>query len=137
MARVGFRHMEVNRLHYLRFLAKTAHAYAAAELGVDTFEPFLLDLILSRSDDLGQFVGDVSGVNSMEGTTEHSFKISLGRTPGSLGPAGNLICVFIQLWGDLGSPPHLVVVGRPRIDLDAVHGEGSYIRLASADIGDV
>jgi hypothetical protein len=125
VARVGFRHSEVNRGHYLRFLAKTAHAYAAAEFGIDAFEPFLLDLILNRSDDLHQFVGDMPGVSSMEGATEHSFKISLGRTPDSLGPAGNLICVFIQLWGDLGSPPHLVVVGRPRIDLDAAHGEVS------------
>jgi len=25
----------------------------------------------------------------------------------------------MQLWADLGSPPHLVVVGKPLIDLDA------------------
>lgn len=125
VARVGFRHTAVNRLHYLRFLAKTAHAYVAAMIGIDAFEPFLLDLILDRSDDLGQFVGDVPGVASLEGATEHSFKITLGRTPASLGPAGGLICVFMQLWGDLGSPPHLVVVGRPRIDLDAVFEQGA------------
>jgi len=109
----------VNRLDYLRSLAKTAHAYAAAELGIDSFEPFLTDIILNRSDELSRFVGDMPGVASMEGPTGHSFKITLGQTPPELGAAGGLIVVFMQLWADLGSPPHLVVVGRPLIDMDA------------------
>jgi hypothetical protein len=117
--RVGIRLSDVNRLHYLRSLAKTAHAFTAAELGVDAFEPFLTDLILNRSDDLAQFVGDMPGVASLEGPTGHSFKITLGETPDDLGSAGGLIVVFMQLWADLGSPPHLVVVGRPRIDMRA------------------
>lgn len=124
VGRVGFRLSPVNRLHYLRSLAKTAHAFAAAELGVDAFEPFLTDLILDRSDDVGLFVGDKSGVATLEGPTGHSFKITLGQTPDELGPAGGLIVVFIQLWADLGSPPHLVVVGRPLIDMRA-HFEAS------------
>lgn len=117
--RVGFRLQSVDRLHYLRSLAKTAHAFAAAELGIDSFEPFLTDLILKRSDNVEQFVGDMPGVASLEGPTGHSFKISLGQTPDDLGPAGGLIVVFMQLWADLGSPPHLVVVGRPLIDMQA------------------
>lgn len=119
IGRVGFRLSPVNRLHYLRSLAKTAHAFTAAELGVDAFEPFLTDLILNRSDDVGLFVGDKSGVAGLEGPTGHSFKITLGQTPDELGQAGGLIVVFMQLWADLGSPPHLVVVGRPRIDMQA------------------
>lgn len=117
--RVGFKLPPVNRLHYMRSLAKTAHAFAAAELGIDSFEPLLTDLILNRSDDVAKFVGDMPGMASLEGPTEHSFKIALGRTPDDLGAAGGLIVVFMQLWAALGSPPHLVVVGRPLIDIDA------------------
>jgi hypothetical protein len=115
--KVGFRLSPVNRLHYLRWLAKTAHAYVAAELGVDSFEPLLIDLILARSDNVEQFVGDMRGIASLEGPTGHSFKITLGETPEDLGDAGGLLVVFMQFWGDLGSPPHLIVVGRPLIDL--------------------
>lgn len=109
----------VNRLDYLRSLAKTAHAYVAAELGIDSFEPFLTDIILNRSDELSRFVGDIPGVATIEGPTGHSFKITLGQTPLELGTAGGLIVVFMQFWAELGSPPHLVVVGRPLIDMDA------------------
>src|SRR3546814_18774525 len=49
---------QVSRLHYLRSLAKTAHAFTAASYGLDAFEPYLLDLILCRSDDVAEFVGD-------------------------------------------------------------------------------
>ena len=120
----------VNRLHYLRSLAKTAHAFTAAQIGVDAFEPFLTDIILNRSDDLEQFVGDKAGVASLEGATGHSFKITLGETPKELGPAGGLIVVFMQFWADLGSPPHLIVVGRPLVDLDAYFEAG--LSLSSA-----
>ncbi|WP_443027158.1 hypothetical protein [Sphingomonas sp. LB3N6] len=123
VAHVGFKPADVNRRHYLRVLAKTAHAFVAAELGPDAFEPFLTDLILNRSDDLGEFIGDMAGVASLEGATGHSFKITMGETPSSLGTAAGLIVVFMQFWADLGSPPHLVVVGRPRIDIQA-HFQG-------------
>jgi len=109
----------VNRLDYLRSLTKTSHAYAAAELGIGSFEPFLVDIILNRSDELSRFVGDMRGVASLEGPTGYSFKITLGQTPPELGAAGGLIVVFMQFWAELGSPPHLVVVGKPLIDMDA------------------
>jgi len=40
-----------------RFLAKTAHAYASAVLGIDNFKPLLLDFILGRDDRYCHFVG--------------------------------------------------------------------------------
>lgn len=109
----------VNRLDYLRSLAKTAHAFAVAKLGIDGFEPFLGEIILNRSDELARFVGDMPGVASLEGPSGHSFKITLGQTPPELGSAGGLLVVFMQYWAELGCPPHLVVVGRPLIDMDA------------------
>lgn len=127
IARVGFKLPDVNRLHYLRVLAKTAHAFVAAELGPDAIQPFLTDLILNRSDDLGEFVGHMAGVASLEGASGHSFKITIGETPSSLGPAAGLIVVFMQFWADLGYPPHLVVVGKPLIDLQA-HFQNQILR---------
>lgn len=116
--RIGIKLDAVNRVHYLRTLAKTAHAYAAAELGVDAFEPFLTDLILKKSDDVGEYVGDLSGVASLEGPTEHTFKITLGEV--SEGPAKGSLAVFMQLWADLGTPPHLIIVGKALIDMEAL-----------------
>lgn len=109
----------VNRLHYLRSLAKTAHAFVAAELGVDAFEHFLTDVILCRSDEVGKYVGDVSGVASLEGATEHTFKITIGEViPDGDRIAKGMIAVFMQLWGDLGSPPHIIVVGKTLVDME-------------------
>lgn len=116
--RVGFRLGPVNRLHYLRSLAKTAHAFAAAELGTDAFEPFLTDIVLNRSDDVGRFVGDVGGVASLEGATGHDFKITLGEVPEDAGIGKGRIAVFMQFWGDLGSPAHFVIVGQALTNLD-------------------
>ncbi|CAN5498432.1 hypothetical protein BH10PSE12_BH10PSE12_08080 [soil metagenome] len=117
--RVGIVLPPVHRSDYLRSLAKTAHAYAVAELGADSFEPFLKDVILGTSDELARFVGDMPGVASIEGPSGHSFKITLGETPTSLGAASGLLVVFMQFWAELGCPPHLVVVGKPLIDIQA------------------
>lgn len=117
--RVGFKLPPVDRLQYLRTLAKMAHAYAAAELGPDAFKPFLTDVILKRSDDVGRYVGDLAGVASLEGATGHSFKITLGELPEDAGAGKGIIVVFMQLWADLGSPPHLVIVGQAMSDLQA------------------
>lgn len=46
-ANVAMKLGDVNRNHFLRFLAKTAHAFAVAELGKDGFEPFMNDIILN------------------------------------------------------------------------------------------
>ncbi len=127
---VGFKLRPVNRLHYLRTLAKTAHAYVAAELGVDAFTPYLTDIILNRSDDIARYVGDLSGVASLEGATGHTFKITLGEVPEDAGIGKGKIAVFMQFWGELGSPPHLVIVGEALIDMQphfAARGDGSLI----------
>lgn len=130
IAHVGFKLRPVNRLHYLRTLAKTAHAYVAAELGVDAFTPYLTDIILNRSDDIARYIGDLSGVASLEGATGHTFKITLGEVPEVAGIGKGKIAVFMQFWGELGSPPHLVIVGETLIDMQAyfaARGDGSRI----------
>ncbi|MGO7323263.1 HNH endonuclease [Rhizobium ruizarguesonis] len=107
---------KVNRLHYLRSLAKTAHAYAAAEVGLDAFEPFLCDIILNKSDDLETYVGDMPGIGPFAFDPDHTLQISLGEADG--GEAGSYLVVRIQLYPNLRSPEHLIVVGKPTRNLD-------------------
>jgi hypothetical protein len=107
---VGLKLGEVNREHYLRFLAKVAHAYAAAELGPDGFEPFLLDVILKRSNDLGLYVGDSLGKSPFGENPAHTLQISLGESEG--GPPKGCLVVRIQLYPMFNSPSHIIIVGR-------------------------
>ncbi|MHC2567800.1 hypothetical protein [Rhizobium leguminosarum] len=111
---------KVNRMHYLRSLAKTAHAYAAAELGLDAFEPFLCDVILNKSDDLETYVGDMPGIGPFAFDPEHTLQISLGEADS--GDAGEYIVVRIQLYPSIRSPEHLIVVGKAKEDIGARSG---------------
>ncbi|OCJ32719.1 hypothetical protein [Agrobacterium tumefaciens] len=106
---------DVNRNHYLRALAKTAHAYAVAECGVDSFEPLLTDIILNRSDDLETYVGDMPGIGPFARDPSHTLQISAGEAAG--GPTGPYVVVRIQLSPSIRSPEHLVVVGKPKAQL--------------------
>ncbi|MER8948296.1 MULTISPECIES: hypothetical protein [unclassified Mesorhizobium] len=108
---------EVNRLHYLRSLAKTAHAFAAAKFGLDALEPFLTDLILNRSDDVSEYVGDDPFVAPIEDIDGHTLQIFLGEAMG--GPEQGLLTVRFQLYPFLDSPAHLVVVGKALVDIGA------------------
>lgn len=108
---------KVNRVNYLRSLAKTAHAYAAATVGVDAFEPVLADLILKRSDDVEQYVGDASVDSPFVSNPTNTLQISLGEAQD--GPAQGFLFVFIRLYPALNSPSHMVVVGKARVDIAA------------------
>lgn len=112
---VAYNSGQVSRLHYLRSLAKTAHAFAAAQYGLDAFEPYLLDLILCRSDDLAEFVGDDPFEAPVGDTVGHTLQIFLGEPMG--GEEQGLIVARFQLYPTLGSPAHMVVVGKAKIDI--------------------
>jgi len=112
---VAYKSGKVSRLHYLRSLAKTAHAFAAAKYGLDAFEPYLLDLILCRSDDVAEFVGDDPFEAPVADTDGHTLQIFLGEPMG--GKEQGLIAARFQLYPTLGSPAHLIVVGKAKIDI--------------------
>jgi len=112
---VAYESGQVSRLHYLRSLAKTAHAFTAARYGLDAFEPYLLDLILCRSDDVAEFVGDDPFAPPTNDTDGHTLQIFLGEPMG--GEEQGLIAARFQLYPTLGSPAHLVVVGKAKIDI--------------------
>jgi hypothetical protein len=103
---------EVNRTHFLRFLAKTAHAYACAELGIDGFSPYLNDAVLNRQHDLSRYVG---GTLPIELPEEHaSTTVFL-----SIGGKDELIAVFFRFYPQLNSPAYAVVVGERNKETDA------------------
>jgi hypothetical protein len=111
----------VNRVHYLRFLAKTAHAFVSANIGPDSFEPYLTDVILNKTDDVGLYVGDVPGVHEFAENHESTLQISMGRL--TAGPAAGSIAVYLQLYPSLKSPEHMIIVGKPLIDMDLKYHE--------------
>jgi hypothetical protein len=112
---VAYNSGQVNRLHYLRSLAKTAHAFASAHYGIGAFDPYLRDLILCRSDDVAEFVGDDPFDVPIEDVDGHTLQIFLGEPMG--GEEQGLIVARFQLYPTLGSPAHLVVVGKAKVDV--------------------
>ncbi|KJS20640.1 MAG: hypothetical protein VR78_01265 [Hoeflea sp. BRH_c9] len=111
----------VNKVKYQRFLAKTAHAFVSAKIGPDAFEPFLTDIILNRSDDVGLYVGDMPGVHEFAENPENTLQMSMGRL--TTGPAAGSIAVYFQLYPSIKSPAHVIIVGKPLVDLDLVFPE--------------
>lgn len=96
---------DVNGSHFLRFLAKTAHAFAVAELGSDGFIPCLTEIILDRDEDMSNYVGGTYP------TTDGPIPPEV-TTLTSVGGVGDLVAVRIQFYHVLGSPAYLAVVGR-------------------------
>lgn len=96
---------EVNRSHFLRFLAKTAHAFAVAELGIDGFTPWLTDIVLDRDDDMTKYVGGTFPTIDRPMPPEVTTLMSVGGVD-------DLVAVRIQFYHVLGSPAYVVTVGR-------------------------
>jgi hypothetical protein len=122
-AETGSRHTavevaEVNRGHFLRFLAKTAHAFAVAALGLDAFRPFLKDIILNCSDDFSKYVGGGPRAAPHEVDPSTTTLLTIGQVDD--GPAKGLIVVRLQIYPQLGSPAYIVIVGEPLADIEAL-----------------
>jgi HNH endonuclease len=93
-----------------RLLAKIAHAYSCAEVGLDGFKPYLLDVIGDQAAHLlGHFVG--SAASTTVGEDLHEIEILPPERFGT----GNLIVVRIHLFSNYqGMPIHYVVAGERR-----------------------
>ena len=102
---------EINREDFLRFLVKTAHAYAVFEKGLDAFRPLTTDLILSRDDDLAQYIGGGPVNSEYESSPASMTELSIGVVKD--GPVAGYTAVYLRLYPMLGTPPHVVIVGAP------------------------
>jgi hypothetical protein len=87
-----------------RMLAKIAHSFAVATYGLDTFTPFLPEIILDKSDNHQFYIGG----SSVEFLPKHNAITSISA--GVL--HDGLIIVHIRLFVSLGGPAYRVVVGR-------------------------
>lgn len=91
-----------------RLLAKTAHAYAVAELGLDGFKPYLLGIIRGQDASLLRHVVGSAVASSPAGDDLHEIEL---LKPGALG-LGNLAVVKLRLFANYpGIATHYVVVG--------------------------
>jgi hypothetical protein len=107
---------KVNRSHFLRFLAKTAHAYAIAELGIDSFKHALIEIILNREHDISKFVGGYHGPPPPVSAPENLVNAHIGQAVD--GPGKGLIVAALQFYPLLNSPIYSVIVGNPLIDME-------------------
>jgi hypothetical protein len=108
---VAFKIDDINRDDFLRFLAKTAHAYAIYEVGAEAFRALAVDLILRRNDDLVRLIGGETEQSPNETHPATTSEFGIGRIIN--GPAAGYTAVRIRLYPFLGTPAHIVIVGAP------------------------
>jgi hypothetical protein len=96
--------------HLGRMLAKIAHSYAVAELGVNGFQPFLQPIILGT--DVRHLAHYVGGTREIPPAIEDVYKIELKPVESKGG--GHYLMAIIRLLSDIqGMPEYRVVVGQP------------------------
>lgn len=100
----------IRMLDFARMLAKIGHSYACAKFGIGSFDPFLLDLILGRSENAPFLVGgDGSGeVLDQPDVLHDIFPLNC-----RVGPDGaEYMGVAIRLFAFWRMPRYHVIVGR-------------------------
>jgi hypothetical protein len=102
---------DINRDDFLRFIVKTAHAYAISELGMNAFRPLAVDQILCRSNDLDYIVGGYDEGNELAGDPADVVRLKCGTVQD--GPAADYVAVNVHLYPLLNTPAHVVIVGAP------------------------
>ena len=106
--------------HLGRMLAKIAHSYAVAELGIDKFSPFLQNIILGT--DICHIPHYVGGTMDVPTVIDEVYEIEL-TTMASLGGRSYLVCIIRLLSDVKGMPEYWVVVGERRGDEQFQDGE--------------
>ena len=87
-------------------LAKVAHSYATAEMGVGKFEPFLPQIVTTG--DLSNCVQFIGGIPDQEPETGNIHEVSFEQ---EIAPPG-IVAVRIRLLASLGTPTYFVAAGR-------------------------
>ena len=97
---------------FARLIAKIGYGYSVAELGLGTFDPFVKEIIIGRSDDYFNFVGGswnvAPPIQGGDHITNIRFKFIDIKTA--------LVIVDIRLLSQISTPGYHVVVGK--IDLE-------------------
>ena len=105
---------------YSRFVAKIAHCYAAAMLGIDAFTPWLCDYILERDSSLSPHLVGIEYLlkRQAEGVLHwidlNIIEVDTTRLPGLPKSKKELVVVRIDLFSPYQLPVSQVVVGELR-----------------------
>jgi hypothetical protein len=96
-------------IDHARMLAKIAHAYAYAKCGPDSFEPYLLDLITARAQNVPYLVGGLPGTAMHDSSLlHHVFPTSVRTAHTSV----TYLAVIIRLFALFDTPTYIVIVGK-------------------------
>jgi hypothetical protein len=96
-----------NQNDYRRMLAKAAHSYAVAELGLGSFRPFLLGIIHNQAPlNLSHFIG--SSICKPDAPTDLH---EIGFAPRGMIGGEELVIVKVRLFANLQGQTHYIVVG--------------------------
>jgi hypothetical protein len=95
---------------FLRMVAKIAHAYAVAELGLGSFKPFLLDLILCRIQELNFGLQWIGCEPIAPRPTADLFSLSYSKC--ILEGGERYVIVHLRLFPFFSTPLYHVVVGK-------------------------
>lgn len=111
--REGFRIGPRNTEHFCKLLAKIAHAYSVAELGLDTFEPFLTRYIRGSSLHPRAEPQWIGGDHAPNCHTPREKLHEIGWEIRTIGDT-SYVTVRIRLFCFIGTPSYRVVTGKLR-----------------------
>lgn len=107
--------MSFDAVPYSKLIAKFAHVMAVAEYGLNSFKPYLTDLIRGLDDCPSNFVGGASGPfakTTLPNEQDHEGEIGLLQMGDK-----RFLCAKIRFFGFLNFPTYIAVVGEPTSDL--------------------
>jgi hypothetical protein len=119
--------MKVNDEVFGRFLAKVAHTHAVAFHGLDSFNPFLSDIILGKDKNVGHYVGGDGKMyppRQLSSTPQHVEGMHIVEVGSGFYEGMNLLVAIIRLFTIVGGPGYMVVIGNPGDALLAEQGGG-------------
>jgi hypothetical protein len=100
---------------FARLLAKIVHALAVARFGIDSFRPFLPDLILGKDPNAAYLIGGAAGPTdptpTPEGRSEQPHLFSLCAMAAPQKPP--VLVATVRLFPFTGSPTYYVIAGEP------------------------
>lgn len=93
---------------FLRFVAKMAHGYAVATKGYDAYEWLTPGIILGSDPNVSHLVGGLLDLQPADRETGAAVKFDIGEPTDDF----PYLLIRIRLFEFLGTPEHIVVVGR-------------------------
>jgi hypothetical protein len=95
----------IQPISFARTVAKIAHSFSVAEIGLGKFKPYLLDLILGRSESIGYLIGG-DDREFPRTVALHEIRIGIKTVHHK-----KLAAVAIRLFGEIGAPLYWAVSG--------------------------